>query len=102
MLITRECVGKSNLERSPHEATVEVRGKINIGHLIARDVNVTRSIFDVAMTRSIFGCNFLAHGDCIGGGGFNRGFNGGNNIYANGVAAGGDDATGDRRSAKNG
>jgi hypothetical protein len=92
VLITRECVGKSNLERSPHEATVEVRGKINIGHLIARDVSVTRSIFDVAMTRSIFGCNFLAHGDCIGGGGFNRGFNGGNNIYADG----------DRRSAKNG
>ena len=91
---TRECVGKSNLERSPHEATVEVRGKINIGHLIARDVSVTRSIF---------GCNFLVHSDCIGGGGgFNRGFNGGNNIYADGVAEGGADATGDRRSANNG
>jgi hypothetical protein len=70
-----------------------VRGKINIGHLIARDVNVTRSIF---------GCNFVIHGDCIGGGGFNGGFNGGNNIYADGVADGGDDATGDWRSANNG
>ena len=79
-----------------------MRGKINIGHLIARDVSVTRSIFDVAMTRSIFGCNFLIHGNCIGGGGFNGGFNSGNNIYADGGAEGGDDATGDRHSANNG
>ena len=69
-----------------------MRGKINIGHLIACDVSVTRSIF---------GCNFLIHGNCIGGGGFNGGFNSGNNIYADGGAEGGDDATGDRHSANN-